>query len=244
MSAPTPLLLLNGRHPHALLEHLQGQSTSEEGFGLPFHLADGPLLDPLWNKVGELWAADGGANALWRASLPAAAIVGDLDSLDPLARRWHEERGARVLERPDQDHNDLEKALDELAKTGHQRCWVAAFEGGRLDMVLGLSTRLAPGRTPELRLAGEEQLVLPLARGSHHFTLEEGAGFSLIAPQECRLSLQGARWSHQDMRLAPGCRGISNRALGGALAILVLEGWVLLTVKAPWGHAPMGEGAR
>lgn len=236
MSVPTPLLFLNGRAPTALLERLKAHLSPEAGEHRSLIMAPPSLLPAAWMEPGALWAADGGANLLWKAGLPAAVVVGDLDSVWPEALRWHTEQGARVLERPDQERNDLEKALDELLRAGHGGCWVAAFEGGRLDMQLGLGTWLAPGRTPLLRLAGEEQCVLRLEPGKHQLDLAPDSLFSLVALEPCLLSLNGARWSGSDFWLEPGCHGVSNLATGHAVEIQVKEGWLLLAFSAPWSR--------
>jgi thiamine pyrophosphokinase len=228
-----PLLILNGRAPRALLERLlpTGGGHVRLDLPLPGVVGDG------WTGPGPLWAADGGANSLWQAGLPATRVVGDLDSLEPEARHWHEAHGARVVEFPGQDDNDLEKALALLAAEGHHRCWVVGFEGGRLDMLLGLASLLGRGPAPALRLLGEEQILLPLATGRHVLERPAGERFSLLCldPAGARLDLSGARWQGGGLELAPGCRGVSNRAAGGPLVVDVSRGQLLLALPAPWG---------
>lgn len=236
MSVSTPLLFLNGRNPAALLERLKLHVAHPDQGQRPLIMAPPSLLPPAWMEPGALWAADGGANLLWKVGLPASVVVGDLDSVLPQALRWHTEHGARLLERPDQDRNDLEKALDELQRAGHEGCWIAAFEGGRLDMQLGLGAWLAPGRKPLVSLAGEEQCVFRLDKGEHALELPLGERFSLVSMSACRFSLSGARWSGVDMCLEPGCHGVSNEAEGERLSIHVQEGWLLLALSAPWSR--------
>lgn len=198
------------------------------------------VIDDGWDAPGPLWAADGGANTLWRAGLPAACVVGDLDSLEPHARAWHEERGARILRQAGQEDNDLEKALSVLGAEGHQRCWVAGFEGGRLDMLLGLASLLGRSRTTALRLLGEEQILLPLGPGRHVLERPAGERFSLLCldPAGARLDLGGSQWNGRDMRLEPGCRGVSNRTVAGPLVVDLHQGRLLLVLPAPWGGGP------
>jgi thiamine pyrophosphokinase len=228
-----PLLVLNGRTPQALLEHLRPDGSGHVRLDLPLPgvVGDG------WDPPGPLWAADGGANTLWNAGLPAACVVGDLDSLEPEARSWHEARGARILRQSGQDDNDLEKALSVLGAEGHPRCWVAGFEGGRLDMLLGLASMLNRTSAPALRLLGGEQILLPLQPGPHLLELPAGERFSLLCldPAGARLDLRGSRWDGQDMTLEPGCRGVSNQTLTGPLEVDLHRGSLLLVLPAPWG---------
>jgi len=230
----TPLLVLNGHPPRALLAAL---ANAGEAWWSTLPACAGEA-GAAWRRPGPVWAADGGANTLWAEGLAAAAVVGDLDSIAPAALDWHRARGARILARRDQDHNDLEKALAELAAAGAARCWVAGFEGERLDMFLGLSALLGPGRPPRLALAGEAQVVLPLAAGRQVLELGVDARFSLLALAEvCRLDLEGARWQGRDIRLEPGCGGVSNRARG-AVTVTVHRGSPLVAIRAPWAESP------
>ncbi|MFA7331907.1 MAG: thiamine pyrophosphokinase [Candidatus Delongbacteria bacterium] len=233
--SPTPLLILNGRAPTALLARLR--PAAQPGWvdlpaPLPVEMGEEGAA---WTRSGPLWAADGGANTLHAAALPAACVVGDLDSLTAEARLWHVRHGARLLECPEQDDNDLEKALRHLAAAGCPRCWVGGFEGDRLDMLLGLAALLDVPGAPALRLAGEQQILLPLGPGEHVFPVAAEEAFSLLAPAGCRLNLAGARWGGPGLELRPGCHGVSNRALGGQLRLTVLQGRVHLVRQAPWG---------
>jgi thiamine pyrophosphokinase len=237
MLTSTPILLLNGRPPAALLRCLRAATpVGHVTLTLRLPVENGAAGED-WGRLGPLWAADGGANALPAAELPAACVVGDLDSLEPAARDWHLSHGARLLECPGQDDNDLEKALAQLAAAGHERCWVAGFEGERLDMLLGLGTLLDAAGRPALRLLGEHQILIPLGPGCHEFTALPDEFFSLLAPVPCHLELTGARWGGADLLLGPGCRGVSNRALGGVLTLRVHSGQLLLVRSAPWGDA-------
>lgn len=233
-SSLTPLLLLNGHTPEALLRLLHpGRTAGSVELASILPVEEGAHGEA-WTRLGELWAADGGANCLSAAGLPAAVVVGDLDSLSPEARRWHGERGARLLECPGQEDNDLEKALALLAAEGHRRCWVAGFEGERLDMLLGLAGLLDPEGSPALRLLGTSQILIPLGPGEHVFPVVADEAFSLLAQPAARLELAGARWEGVELELGPGCRGVSNRALGGRLTLRVRSGRLLLVRRAPW----------
>jgi thiamine pyrophosphokinase len=53
-------------------------------------------------------------------------VVGDLDSIRPAVRRYYEqERGCRVRRVPDQDRNDLDKALEAVRDEHTRRRWKA-----------------------------------------------------------------------------------------------------------------------
>jgi len=86
-----------------------------------------PLFETLWRRSTYRVCADGGANRLHRATERGTAasgttyddenpyvpdlICGDLDSLRPDVRDYYASRRVRIEHDPDQDSNDLDKAL-------------------------------------------------------------------------------------------------------------------------------------
>ena len=78
--------------------------------------------------------ADGGANRLYdRVDWIPDLIVGDLDSLRPSVRKHYAAQGTRILERPDQNFNDLDKALQAAMAEECTHCIVFGAFGGRFD---------------------------------------------------------------------------------------------------------------
>lgn len=86
------------------------------------------LLKIFADKCGYFIAADGGGNIAMRYGLSPDTIVGDMDSFreDP-----HFE--GRILHDPDQETNDLEKALKHAMTKKPQRVDVLGATGKRLD---------------------------------------------------------------------------------------------------------------
>jgi thiamine pyrophosphokinase len=225
-----PLLVLNGDLDAALarwLHEVRGGQRAEEALA-PF------------SARGELLAVDGGADRLMEHGLAAELVVGDLDSASDTALAWHRRHGAEILPLPDQERNDLEKALDLAQERGARQACIAAFEGTRLDMLFGLVTLLNRPAAPTLLLLGTDQLLRALPAGEHRLPLPAGEPFSLVSPvAPVRVALGGARWPlTPDRPLAPGCRGVSNLSLGSGLK-LSSDGPLLLFTRAPWsGGSP------
>jgi len=172
-----------------------------------------PRLAALAAAAAPLLAADGGADLLARLGLRPAAVIGDLDSISPETRAWLGEES--LIERPDQDRTDLDKALEyAFDDLGVERLTVLAAVGGRIDHDLGNLGLLA-------RLAMGEKLIF------------EGAGYSILAvageaalaahPGETwsfwtydpsvRVTIDGVRWPLEDAAIDAGGRpSISNEA--------------------------------
>jgi thiamine pyrophosphokinase len=94
-----------------------------------------PLFYFLWNRSQVRICADGGANRLHDVdpSLIPNMIVGDLDSLRNSVREYYSNinKSTQIIHDPDQDCNDLDKALQQCSKQS-QVVIYGAF-GGRFD---------------------------------------------------------------------------------------------------------------
>lgn len=117
----------------------------------PIHCPPSPLFQQLWEASSVRVCADGGANRLYKASqdLIPNLIRGDLDSLDPSVRAYYESKGVSIERDPDQDSNDLDKALTALVTSlnnnsnnhngkgvgggGYTRVIIFGAFGGRFD---------------------------------------------------------------------------------------------------------------
>lgn len=89
------------------------------------------LLGSLYESCDRFIAADGGGNAAIRLGYNPDAVIGDLDSF----RHSDAYRGELIRE-PDQETNDLEKALDFARKLKADRVDVVGATGERLDHTL------------------------------------------------------------------------------------------------------------
>ena len=86
------------------------------------------LLGRLARCCSTIIAADGGAAVLLRENIVPDVVTGDMDSFTP-----PEEFSAEVLPNPDQETNDLEKALSLALSLKSTRVDVLGATGKRLD---------------------------------------------------------------------------------------------------------------
>lgn len=165
----------------------------------------------LARRVDGVLCADGGARHARALGLTPRWIVGDLDSVPPhLPRSWDR---AALVHVPDQDSNDLEKALEHARSLGAGRVYVAAVRGGGLDHELVNFTVLeaAKGLAIVVVDGGRAELLGP---GLHRPALPKGRRFSLLAAPRARVTLRGARYGLRDETLVRGSRGLGNRSEG------------------------------
>jgi thiamine pyrophosphokinase len=202
--------------------------------GRPLLVASAPLnwtprLAAMAAAAAPLLAADGGADHHARLGLRPAAVIGDLDSISPETRAWLGEES--LIERPDQDRSDLDKALEyAFENLGVEDVTVIAALGGRVDHELGNLGLLA-------RLAMGEQLVF---EGADHRVLAIDGEATLAAhPGEIwsfwtfdpavRVTVVGVRWPIENATIDAGGRpSISNQAVGDLVRVHATGGAVVV----------------
>ncbi|TVR91448.1 MAG: thiamine diphosphokinase [Spirochaetaceae bacterium] len=193
-----------------------------------------PLEDALFSKcftwADLVIAADGGAYNVFKHGVHPALIIGDLDSFTDQAPA-----GVKVIHNPDQESNDLQKALRYAAENSASEVLVAGVVGDRLDHELNnLSV---------------------LLEYSHHFdslSFIDNFGRSFVAERTQKLEtapgkvvslfpLAGAvegivtqdlRYPLRNESLEPGVRnGCLNEALSPTVTISHQSGVLLLMVQ-------------
>lgn len=188
-----------------------------------------PRLTALAAGAEVLLAADGGANHLARIGLRPASVIGDLDSISGPTRAWLGE--AAMVERPDQDRTDLDKALqyafDDL---GLGEVTVLAATGGRVDHDagnLGLLARLALGT--RLTFECDDHRLLA-ARGKLKLESVPGETWSFWTyDPSARVWVDGVRWPVENAALDAGGRpSISNIAIADQVRICAEGGSVVI----------------
>lgn len=104
-------------------------------------LAGGDAVDArlrgLLPEAATVIAADSGLEQAARLGLTADFVVGDFDSVDPVALAAAERAGATIeRHRAEKDHTDLELALLVAQRLGARRVVVVGGGGGRIDHAL------------------------------------------------------------------------------------------------------------
>jgi thiamine pyrophosphokinase len=189
-----------------------------------------PRLAALAASAEPLLAADGGANHLARIGLRPSVVVGDLDSISPDTRAWLGEEC--MVDRPDQDRTDLDKALEyAFDELGIRSLKVLAALGGRTDhdlVNLGLLARLALGECLVFETADQKVLAVS-GETSLAATPGETWSFWTFDPS-IQVSIDGVRWPVERAALDVSSRpSISNEAIAEEVRICASGGAVVVT---------------
>ena len=176
------------------------------------------VFDRLWKSSQYHICADGGANRLMDATIDLEgdayipnAIRGDLDSLRQDTRAYFESLGVEIERNPDQNSNDLDKALNKVMSVPvdfNQIVIYGAF-GGRFDQEMASFQSLhkwAPKFEHRIWLYGDETSACLIPSNCHveiqvpHSAtvgIREGPTCGLIPLGfECRsLTTTGFKWN-------------------------------------------------
>ncbi|GHV60589.1 hypothetical protein AGMMS49587_02400 [Spirochaetia bacterium] len=186
-------------------------------------------------------AADSGLEAAEKAGFRPDWIVGDMDSLDDLARldSYPPERILRY--RADKDYTDTELALSLLWEKGCDETWILGGGGGRLDHLFALRSLFERERPPSRwitaaedircgeagrRAAGQKtagELVLEAPAGSLVSVFPLGTGPWQAKSDGLKWSLKGVSWTR-------GFSGISNIAPDGHFVIRAEQGRFMVII--------------
>lgn len=177
----------------------------------------GEVARALLDRAQMVICCDGAAERYCATGRMPSAVVGDMDSLPPSLR---EQLGDRVCLRPDQNTNDLWKALTYAIECGAHRVIVLGGFGQREDHSIG-NIMLLAARMHEVQV----QMVGDL--GVFDF-IDEPTRFESTAGQQVSLftlspstmiSTSGLRYEPPHNHLAAMWQGVSNEACGEMFTI-------------------------
>lgn len=188
-------------------------------------------------------AADSGLSLARDLGMTVRHVVGDLDSVDPIALEQAVAAGTTVHRHDaDKDATDSELAIDlavELAGSGSEgsgsgpRLTVLGWGGGRLDHLLADLLQLATPRLAAFEVTGRfGPAVVTVVRAGRPCVLagEIGEQVSLFATDATArgISTGGLRWPLLDAELSMGStRGVSNEFTARRATVTVGQGTVL-----------------
>lgn len=177
----------------------------------------GQVAHALLVGAREVICCDGAAEEFCATGAEPIAVVGDFDSLSEELRA---RLADRLHHRPDQDVNDLWKALTLAIERGARRVTVLGAFGRREDHSIGnLMLCAARMNEVEIQMVGDRGVFSFIDSDS---TFESFAGqqvslFTLSPSTE--ISTIGLRYEPPHNRLSAMWQGVSNEALGDEFKI-------------------------
>lgn len=190
-------------------------------------LPSAACIQELARQADLVVATDGAGPRALALGCPLSAIVGDLDSLDPAGRT--ELGDIPIVELPDPDRTDLEKAVQWAIDRGCTEVDVVGFGGGRADHALAnYSVLVTFRRRARVRLR-DDLFTISLVEGEATIVGEPGTVVSLVALGRCEgVSTRGLRWELREATLTFSSLGIHNELRSSPAWVRVRSGDLLL----------------
>ena len=141
---------------------------------------------------------------------------------------------ATVIQLPDQDSTDLEKALDWCIQKSVREITILGATGQRDDHTLANILILSnySGRVKLSMLT--DYAEINYVEESYQFSCEQGQKVSLLPLQEIiSVTTEGLKYRLQDEPLHRDGTGISNEAVGGNFSVTVDSGGVFVFISYP-----------
>jgi thiamine pyrophosphokinase len=191
-----------------------------------------PALAQLLPPADLVVAADSGLGQARDLGLSVDLVVGDMDSVDPVALEEATSTGT-VVERHlrDKDATDLELAVHAARNRDATRIIVLGGYGGRLDHFLGNALLLGSADLDDIAIEwwvrGNRIVAI---RSEASFEGQPGDLLTLLAVggPAIDVTTEGLRWALDGVDLLPGStRGISNELTQTKASVTVGGGVVL-----------------
>ena len=177
----------------------------------------GQVAHALLVGAREVICCDGAAEEFCATGAEPVAVVGDFDSLSEELRT---RLADRLHHRPDQDVNDLWKALTLAIERGARRVTVLGAFGRREDHSIGnLMLCAARMNEVEIQMVGDRGVFSFIDSDStfESFVGEQVSLFTLSPSTE--ISTIGLRYEPPQNRLTAMWQGVSNESLGAEFTI-------------------------
>lgn len=183
-----------------------------------FLLADGEALPrSLRNRLRQgrfQLVVDGAAEIARREGWKPDLILGDFDTVKSATLRHFEKKGVEILEAPDQNTTDLEKALAWCVLRDFQSIWIAQAWGKRIDHSLANLSFLKRFHGPEreIRLFTQHETIRFCRNQTLKIRGEKGRGFAVIPFPKARISSKGLLYEMTNFAMELGKKeSVSNR---------------------------------
>ena len=206
-------------------------------------IADSPDFDSAYiarhaSNVDSIIVTDGALDKIPSSIIPTI-VCGDFDALVlPEARAKHLQ--TEFIPLPDQNQNDLEKALMLAIARGATEITIASAFGGRMDISIANLSVLVRHHTacPMTMIHGAmmSRVLSDRGEGADEVVFEARVG----APLSCIpldgdavVTLSNVRWPLTEEVLRAGSHGVGNHALNGSVCVKVHRGLVVVGYEIP-----------
>ncbi len=192
------------------------------------------FLSTMAGRFDAVYVTDGAIHKV-PSDVEVSVVCGDFDSID-LQRAEFERPGVEFVALPDQEMNDVEKALLLAEGRGARAIEFVSTLGGNIDQSFAnVSVMIRHHRRIPMRAYHRGTYVWVISGSAHDpaaltFECCVEAEVSIVPLSDAaHVRAENLKWPLRGEVLRAGSRGVSNKARGGSVVVEVTEGVVLVT---------------
>ncbi len=189
---------------------------------------DEGLIKAILKDVQTIIAADEGADLCAKLGIIPNVIIGDLDSIS--TKTMEKFNNADVIYHPDQNTNDLTKALEHAKTLSPSIIKILALWGRRTDHIIS-NLLIVNSWDMDIPLVVYDSFgkMFFLKHGHHHFKGKPGKTVSLFSLGEIKnLKLKGFRYPVNKTSFNPHFNGLSNIYDSGSVSVEFSKGRLII----------------
>jgi len=178
-------------------------------------------------KAKSIVCLDGATNKLIANNLEPTLIIGDLDSIEPQYKIKYQNI---IIEKEDQNQNDLRKALSWLEKNNYKNIKVLGASGEREDHFIGnVFGILDIDYSIDIQLTTDFGTFQILKKGSHTIPSHIGQSVSFFASKKPSIaSSSNLKYSFIDRPISDSFSCTLNESMSETFKVDIEKGKVLL----------------
>ena len=178
-------------------------------------------------KAKNIICLDGATNNLIKHGLEPTLIIGDLDSIESKYKTMYKDI---IIEKKDQNQNDLRKALSWVEKNNYRNVKVLGATGNREDHFIGNIFGILDIDYPmDIQLVTDFGVFQILKKGKHVIPSFIGQAVSFFASkQTAKVSTYMLKYSFIEDNISDCFSYTLNESLSNSFRVEILKGKVLL----------------
>jgi len=169
---------------------------------------------------------DGSINNLFKNKMEPQHILGDMDSIDDTLKNKYRDR---IIELPDQNENDLRKAIVWAEKNGAEKTAILGATGKRDDHSLANIFTLSQYPSQLEMIIYTDHGIFSVAENEKTFDSFTGQQISLFATdQSIEVTSRGLKYNMSNKMLANLYSGSLNESLKDSFTLTLSHGTILV----------------
>ena len=178
------------------------------------------------NEAGYIICCDGALNSMTENGIDPHVIIGDLDSIDPALKLKYEDR---TIHFPDQDENDLRKAIRWAEGEGIKEVSILGATGKRDDHSLSNIFILLQFSTCLKCTLITDHGIFTVAEGTTEFTSFKGQKVSLFSSDpEIEISSNNLKYNLNCTNFTNLYSGALNESIAGVFTLSISHGKIIV----------------